>query len=962
MLTMPRPSQNDKTILLWLLAGLRVLGCSAAEPQAAPEELPRIAPTEAHEALETFELVPGYRLELVAAEPLVADPIAMAFDGRRRLFVVEMRGYSERRDEKLGRIRHLVDDDGDGRFDRSTVYAERLAWPTAVIAWRGGIFVAATPDLLYLKDDDGDGVADSRTRIFTGFGAGVDRLNVQALVNNLKWGPDGRIHGATAGNGGSVRRPGKEKGRVTELRGLDFSFDPLTLDFRAENGGGQYGLCFDTAGRKFVCSNSNHIQQIMFARRYAGPPLKNPRVGIASDGPAAEVFRLSGDEPWRIVRTRWRVAGKVGGPVEGGGRVSGYFTAATGIEIHQGDAFICDAGSNLVHRKALRRVDGKVQLEAVRPEAEQGREFLASTDNWFRPVQTVSGPDGALYIADMYREVIEHPWSLPESIKKHLDLNRGNDRGRIYRIVRDGFVQAPPEELGRLSDADLVSRLGRADYGLALDILRQRPAPGVVRLLGQCLASDAPAPAKIQALQLLSDIGAIDEAVLVEALGGSEAGLRLRAISLCEPPRPIGGRLRAALTALANDQDPEIRYQLALTLGLRQEEWRIPILADLLAEPVDRWIQAAAIKALGSSAATSFGNFARDPSRSTPGSLIALAKIVGRTGTPEEIARIRALVAPPSGHRFQILRALAMGNPSAAWVESLAGTAAEVLGDRSAPVAERVAAIQLMGMVAGEEPSLFRQLLADSKETTILDAIAEEEFRWDERESAIAMVERWDDFSQPGKRQTTRAMLGPGRAPILLNAIERGDIPIHALDGTTVDRLRNHPTAELRALAGDLFDDSSSPRTRIEQFAAALDLAGDPLRGGEIFKSRCLICHRTSTQGFAYGPDVASFRSAGKQSVLTNLIDPNREIAPQFLAHELVLLNGSRPAGRIIFQDDQQIGLSLPAGIEQQIPRHQITSIIPLPNSPMPEHLEAGLDQQQMADLLEFLCGSNRQQ
>ena len=186
---MKHQSPDDKSKVAVLLISLSLAGILRAEPEVDAKELPRIPPTEASDALEGFAIVPGYKLELVASEPMVVDPIAMAFDEARRLFVVEMRGYSERRDEKLGRIRRLVDDDGDGRFDRSTVFADGLAWPTAVIAWKGGAFVAATPDILYLEDSDGDGIAESKTPVFTGFGAGVERLNVQALVNNLKWGP-----------------------------------------------------------------------------------------------------------------------------------------------------------------------------------------------------------------------------------------------------------------------------------------------------------------------------------------------------------------------------------------------------------------------------------------------------------------------------------------------------------------------------------------------------------------------------------------------------------------------------------------------------------------------------------------------------------------------------------------------------------------------------------------------------
>ena len=227
---------------------------------------------------------------------------------------------------------------------------------------------------------------------------------------------------------------------------------------------------FDAVGRKFVCSNSRHIQQVMHEQRYVGiNPFfipTSPLHGIAVDGAAAPVFRRSPDEAWRVLRTRWRVDGKVGGPNEGGGRPSGYFTAATGITIYDGhvwpqdfsgDAFIADCGSNLVHRKKLQPAG--VRFMARRPEDERDREFLASTDNWFRPVQMEVGPDGALYIADMYREVIEHPWALPRGIKQHIDLDSGNDRGRIYRIVPDIFVQPAISTLGQATDAELVATL-----------------------------------------------------------------------------------------------------------------------------------------------------------------------------------------------------------------------------------------------------------------------------------------------------------------------------------------------------------------------------------------------------------------------------------------------------------------------------------------------------------------------
>ena len=502
------------------------LRVTAAEPEVSAADLPRSAAVEASSVLSTFQLRAGIRLDLVAAEPLVVDPIAMCFDEDSRLFVVEMRDYSERRDERLGRIRMLEDTDGDGRFDKSTVFAENLPWPTALIWFDGGLFVGSTPDILYLKDTNNDGKADQNRVIFTGFGAGLQRLNVQQLLNSFHWGLDNRIHGASGGNGGTITTVAKAGAPPLPLGSSDFSFDPRTFEMRRENGGGQYGMTFDSAGRKFICSNSAHIRQVMYTHSDVLPdmqyPLPSPALDIPVDGPSGPVFRISPEEPWRVLRTKWRVTGLVSGPIEGGGRSSGYFTSASGVTVYrgtalgsdfEGDAFIADVGSNLVHRKKLR--PNGVAFKAERAEDEQKSEFLASSDLWFRPVAFANAPDGALYIADMYREVIEHPWSLPPNIKKHLDLNSGNDRGRIYRVVATNFTQPKLPKLSTASGGELVALLAHPNgwhrdtaSRLLYERLTKNPnQPELASKFRAQITSNSPY-APLHALHLLDSIGA----------------------------------------------------------------------------------------------------------------------------------------------------------------------------------------------------------------------------------------------------------------------------------------------------------------------------------------------------------------------------------------------------------------------------------------------------------------------
>ncbi|MEQ1853663.1 MAG: PVC-type heme-binding CxxCH protein, partial [Chthoniobacteraceae bacterium] len=517
------------------------------------KDLPRYPAVAPGDAIATWKIKPGFKLQLAAHEPQVRDPIAISFDEKGRMFVVEMIDYSEMRDSTphLGRVSMLEDRDGDSYYETSSVFADDLAWPTGILCANGGIYVIATPDVWFFKDTKGAGRADVREKVFTGFGTGLKLLNVQGLANCPQWGLDNRIHiQAGGGNRGKVKCLKRPDLPEIELGGKDFWFDPRTLEFGLEAGGGQFGMSFDNYGRKFACSNSDHLQYFVYDERYAARnsfySMPSPRQSIAADGGAAEVFRISPDEPWRIVRTRWRIAGVVKGVVEGGGRVSGYFTGATGTTVYRGDAygpdfvnntFTGDAGGQLVHRKIL-HPDG-ASLTGRRPEDEQGFEFAASRDTWVRVVNFANAPDGCLHVIDMYREVIEHPWSIPDEIKKHLDLNNGNNRGRIYRIVPDkgGWQRRTKVNLADADTAALVQILAHPNgwhRDTAARLLYEKRDKAAIPLLEKLLNDSANPLAKIHALGALDGFGAVSCAALSTALGDPDDHVKERACALVE--------------------------------------------------------------------------------------------------------------------------------------------------------------------------------------------------------------------------------------------------------------------------------------------------------------------------------------------------------------------------------------------------------------------------------------------
>jgi putative membrane-bound dehydrogenase-like protein len=416
------------------------------------EPLPAKAPAE---ALKTFEAVDGFRVELVAAEPLVQSPVAAAFDADGNLYVAEMRDYPYKPKpggKPLGTIRLLRDRDGDGSFEESHVFADGLLWAAGIAPWKDGVFVTAPPDIWYLKDTDHDGKADIREKVFTGFGT----QNQQAMVNNLTWGLDHMIYGAAAGNGGIIRPASAPEAAGVSVEHNDFRFDPVSATFEPISGSDQFGNTFDDWGNRFTCDESHPLSQPVLPRRELA---RNPVLAIASvvediAGGSVPIFRISPVERWRQIRSSRRIAhgarsaesaGASHHVVDAGAGVTIYRGSAYPAEFY-GNAFIGDAQNNLVHRRTL-LPDGPT-FKAKRGPREQATEFVRSSDNWFRPVNFVNAPDGTLYVLDMSREVIE-AIHIPLDVVKHLNLKRGRDQGRIYRIAPPRFKYAPPPRLSQ---------------------------------------------------------------------------------------------------------------------------------------------------------------------------------------------------------------------------------------------------------------------------------------------------------------------------------------------------------------------------------------------------------------------------------------------------------------------------------------------------------------------------------
>jgi putative membrane-bound dehydrogenase-like protein len=470
-------------------AFISVLEPFAAEPAAETRPATNAPPPAIATPSSEFLVEQGFRMELVADDSLVSSPAAMAFDENGRLFVAEMRDYPDRRDQNphLGRIRLLEDTNGDGKFDRSRVFAENVAWPSAIACSGGGIFVAATPEILFIKEPALGG-GEVRKVVFNGVGAGKP-LRADALLNSFAWGPDNRIHVGTAGLGGTLSGVDLPNAVGLELGGNDFAFDPRAMTVVSDPGSAQSGMCFDDFGRRFFCELARPVRTAMYDVRYtARNPFFVRAPGVTEVMNPAPIFRyLFADQAADPAQAR--LATPAGAPTGFGALTSGWSGLARGATVYRGalfpaeylgNIFVADPKAGVIHRALVRETG--LDLSVVRPPNEVSSEFVISKDPLFHPSQIINGPEGALYVADM---------------------RDGQDHGRIYRIAPSNFQASHLPLLGQAKTYDLVAFLAQTNGWLrdtCSRLLYERHDPGSVALLTNMLNNSRIPAARVQAL------------------------------------------------------------------------------------------------------------------------------------------------------------------------------------------------------------------------------------------------------------------------------------------------------------------------------------------------------------------------------------------------------------------------------------------------------------------------------
>ena len=962
------------------------------------DKLPRIPPREPAESMKGFHVIPGFRLEQVAAEPLVRDSIDMTFDASGRMYVVELTTYAEKNSaqfhSKSARVSLLEDTDHDGKFDKSIVFLDKLLCPSGVTCFDGGIFLASAPDILYCKDTDGDGKADLCEVVVTGFG-----ISANALPNSLRWGLDNRIHGMTSTSGGAIRAVRWERGHEgrksepVQARGRDFSFHPRTGQLRLESGGAQFGMSFDEWGRKFECSNSAPIYMIMYEDRYiarnpyyAAP---SPRIGIWKDG--NKVYRTSRVEPWRILRTELRIKGTFTGPIEGGGTPAGYFTGVCGTTIYtgsalpeecHGNAFVCEGSANIVHRLRL-EPDG-VAFAARR--VEQKREFLASDEIWFRPIQFAHAPDGTFYLADMYREVYEHPGAVPPSAKKHIDLTSGTERGRIYRIVPEGFKQPAPVRPGEKSASELVPLLAHPNSwhrSTAARLLYERQDRTAVKPLVK-LAAESPSPlGRMHAMVALDGLGALAVEVVLPRLEDEHPRVREHAVRLAEKVLVGSPAVRAKLYEMVADEDIRVRYQLAFTLGEIPGSQATKALAAIATRDTgDRWIRLAVLSSSLGRAGELLALLAAD-SQWRSGSqgrafLEQLAEQAGLQKRNDQVAEVFKVLEGFSASEKQLTQAvvrglsrgleksgsplrkqLAAGSRAGQVLAEMVAQSKKLAADADQPVGQRVEAVRSLAMTSFEEAGdVLGELLDSRQPQEVQKAALQALSRFQAPDVAEVIVEAWPGFSPEVRGEAAEALFArKERLSTFLAAVEDEVILPSQLDPARVQFLVVHPDQKIRQKAKPLL--AGAKLARREEAVAAyrdvLKMKGDTARGKAVFKKECAKCHRLEEVGYELGLPLNTVQNRGPEAILLAVLDPNREVQPQYLNYVIVTDSGLSKTGMIAAETATSITLKRAEDESDTVLRANIDEMVNTGLSIMPEGLEKQLTKQDTADVIQYL-------
>jgi putative membrane-bound dehydrogenase-like protein len=963
------------------------------------------------DSMKAMRLSDDFHVELFAAEPQVMSPVDMAFDESGKVYVAEMMDYPDDPlpgKPILSRIRLLEDTNGDGKIDKTTVFADHVLAVSGIMPWKGGLIVTSAPDILYMKDTNGDGKADIRKVLYTGFA----KLNHETRITNPRLSVDGWVYCSNTGNDGHITSPEHPEMPPVLVRGTDFRFDPVSGKAEAASGPAQFGSTFDDFGNRFITQNTTHIRQVIVPMQYlARAPLLEVSAeaqDISDHGrPSARMYPLTGPQEWRKERTELRQKRYNDNKLNVTEQVGGWFTAASGGTLYNGDAFpkeyvdnvfTGDVSGNLVHRDVI-LPDGAT-LRAHR--AKDNVEFLASTDVWFRPCHFANAPDGNLYMMDIYRQVIETPESIPEEIRKKIDFYNGDTMGRIYRIVpnhalRHGNLKV---NLGALSSSDLVKQLANPNgwnRWTAERLLLERQDRSAVPDL-KIMASSGPSPeGRVHALWLLKSYSSLSPELVENALKDPDPRIRQNALQLSETFLNESKPLANAALGAAADSDAPVQFQAALTLGDLKDPKALAALVQLAHDrSSDPWFRVAILSSAADSASPFYhALLAKGESWTDPQMLTELSSLIGARQKTAELSRWFASLpklSHPDAAIEGLTRGLKLANArnlkvpgaeqaitpllnsknqpvqTAAWeaaryfeIEPVIRQAMKDTVTPGVPKAKQILAIRALrgghfNTVAPTLEQVLQSLPLPDVEAAAIDSLAV----FENPEVGQIIVKHWSTFTHDGRDHALDALvLQKNRVPLLLKAIESGQVKPSALDPSVRTHLYENPDPAIVKRSRALLASTSTDRGKlVASYRDVLTIQGNVEHGKILFASNCGRCHMPRMKGGRVGPDLSGINNKTKEELLTDILNPSYAIEPRFINYVITTKDGYIYDG--VISNETPGSVTVRGGGEDRdhtVLRKNIVESHPSSISLMPEGFEQTLSKKDISDIIAYLRG-----
>ena len=999
-------------------------------------------PLSPEQSAEKMQLPAGFRIELVASEPLIAEPTCVAFDEYGRFFVCELHGYNleghldvvelnktgkldttvrrirwervenkkiaeETRKNQFGTVKLLKDPDGDGRMDQADVWADRLPTCYGIVPARDGVIVVCAPDILFLADRDGDGKAEIRETLFSGFRVEL----LERSINNPRWGLDNWIYVGAGGGGGTIHGPRLVE--PVEIGDTDFrikadgtAIEPVHGKVRT------FGMTMNQIGDRFPSASRPVNYALPLPHRYMK---RNPHVATPEASRIAANFSraygISRPHPWRVRRSQdpdWvNFYGK-------GETDNGYFTGGCGGEIYladgfppnyRGNFFSCESSQNLINRAILER-DG-AGYRAHRAAGETASEFLASTDQWFRPVNLGTGPDGALYIVDMYREIIEDYSAIPRFLQQQYGVIKGNDRGRIWRLVAEPATRSENMPLDEMTTDQLVQATGHANAWwrrTAQRVLIERGDPTAVAALRAQALRGRTMPARLHALYTLDGLGALTSTEVVKALGDSSYAVRMHGLRLADRWLKTREDVLVTVLSMSGDTDPKVRLQLAMSLGETSDPRAFDTLLELARTRGDeRWMRAAILSSVRESAGRLLVAILNEESL-TDGGRAVLSWLATTTIARKEAGHVSSVLESFSRHDEAVqvaclqglLLGLPHGEPAGPLLTANWDSLRRLLNSQSGEV--RTLALQLaarLKLQAGEIELAFQraaqqaidedvstdrrreaiQLLADAPyailSVTALELLDASQPVALQKAGAEALgtstdvgvggvlMEGWKGFTPQVRQVVLKVVFSrEERLPALLDAMDAKRIRQDDINDSQWQQLLQSGHAQIATRARSLYDRTGADaqmQDRINRYQQALVGNRNVENGRQVFAKNCLNCHKIKEEGQQVGPPLGSVVNKPDEAILLDILHPSGHIESEYTSYVVVTERGRILTGILTSDSATSIVLLRDKGLTDTVLRTEIESMTASNTSLMPSDVHKIVSPQDVADLIAYL-------